>query len=64
MTVSPDHGWRKHRYPHGFCRFYPSCSEYGYLAVEKYGVFRGMSLAAWRVVRCNPWSRGGMDPLR
>ncbi len=44
------------------CRFYPTCSEYAILAVEKYGVFKGLSKALWRVIRCNPWSRGGVDP--
>jgi putative membrane protein insertion efficiency factor len=45
------------------CRFTPSCSEYAVLALEKYGLIRGMWLAALRVLRCNPFSRGGYDPL-
>ena len=45
------------------CRFVPSCSEYGYQAVEKYGIIRGGAMAAWRIVRCNPFCKGGFDPL-
>jgi putative membrane protein insertion efficiency factor len=45
------------------CRYHPSCSEYALEAVRTYGVFRGSVLAGWRVLRCNPWSRGGMDPV-
>lgn len=43
------------------CRFHPSCSEYAVQAVRRYGVLRGAVLAVWRVLRCNPWSRGGFD---
>ncbi|MBA2363184.1 MAG: membrane protein insertion efficiency factor YidD [Chloroflexia bacterium] len=45
------------------CRFYPSCSQYGYEAFEKYGIFKGGWLTAWRILRCNPWTRGGHDPV-
>ena len=45
------------------CRYYPSCSAYAVEAVREYGVIRGGVLAAWRVMRCNPWSRGGADPV-
>ncbi len=51
-------------YPHGFCRFTPTCSEYGKEAVEKYGVAKGAAMAAWRVARCNPWNKGGYDPVK
>jgi putative membrane protein insertion efficiency factor len=47
--------------PH--CRYSPSCSEYAVDAVREYGVARGAVLAAWRVLRCNPWSHGGVDPV-
>jgi len=50
-TLSFDHGPLKHYYPHGFCRFYPSCSEYGIQAIEKYGPIRGSFKSAWRVLR-------------
>ncbi|MBQ8474171.1 MAG: membrane protein insertion efficiency factor YidD [Clostridia bacterium] len=43
------------------CRFTPSCSEYFILAVEEWGIL-GLFMSAWRVLRCNPWSRGGYDP--
>lgn len=47
----------------GVCRFYPSCSQYAKEAVLKYGVLRGIGLAAGRIIRCNPWNLGGFDPL-
>ena len=43
------------------CRYYPSCSEYAAQAVNRYGILRGLVLASWRVLRCNPWSHGGVD---
>ncbi len=45
------------------CKYYPSCSEYAVVAIEKYGL-RGVVMAAWRVIRCNPWSRGGVDYVK
>ena len=45
------------------CRFYPSCSEYMLQAVEKHGIFRGLGWGVWRILRCNPYSRGGYDPI-
>lgn len=45
------------------CRFVPSCSEYGYEAIARYGMLRGGVLAAWRVMRCNPWGGHGYDPV-
>jgi len=63
-TISFDHGFLKIFYPHGFCRFTPSCSEYGVQAITKYGVLKGSLLTSWRVLRCNPWSKGGYDPLK
>jgi uncharacterized protein len=46
------------------CRFYPTCSEYGIEAISKYGVFKGGTMTAWRILRCNPFSKGGYDPVR
>jgi hypothetical protein len=46
------------------CRFYPTCSEYGIEAIAKYGVIKGGFMAAWRILRCNPLSKGGYDPVR
>jgi uncharacterized protein len=45
------------------CKYYPSCSEYAAQAVQRYGILRGLVLAGWRLLRCNPWSRGGFDPV-
>ena len=62
-TISFDHGPLKKIYPQGFCRFNPSCSQYGLEAIEKYGIIKGGFKTAWRVIRCNPWNKGGTDPL-
>jgi putative membrane protein insertion efficiency factor len=43
------------------CKYYPTCSEYAVQAVRRYGILRGVVLAAWRLLRCNPWSHGGVD---
>jgi hypothetical protein len=45
------------------CKYYPSCSEYAAQAVERFGILRGLALAGWRLLRCNPWSHGGFDPV-
>jgi putative membrane protein insertion efficiency factor len=45
------------------CKYHPSCSAYAVQAVESYGILRGFVLAAWRLVRCNPLSHGGYDPV-
>jgi putative membrane protein insertion efficiency factor len=45
------------------CRFHPTCSDYALQAVEAHGVLKGGALAAGRVLRCNPWSAGGFDPV-
>lgn len=49
--------------PANTCRFYPSCSHYGYQAIYKYGAIKGGIMAAWRVLRCNPFNPGGIDPV-
>jgi uncharacterized protein len=43
------------------CKYHPTCSEYAVRAVRRYGVMRGVVLAGWRLLRCNPWSHGGVD---
>jgi len=45
------------------CKYYPSCSHYGLEAVRTHGAVRGTVLATWRVLRCNPWSYGGVDEV-
>ncbi len=45
------------------CRYVPTCSEYALEAVERYGVLRGGALAAWRLLRCHPFARGGLDQV-
>jgi uncharacterized protein len=45
------------------CKYHPSCSEYAVQAIRTYGLLRGLVLAAWRLLRCNPWSHGGLDPI-
>lgn len=49
--------------PDNTCRFYPTCSHYGYQAIYKYGVLRGVPMAIWRILRCNPFNPGGYDPV-
>ncbi len=46
------------------CKFYPTCSEYTKQAIEKYGAWKGTLLGIWRILRCNPFSKGGYDPLK
>ncbi len=46
------------------CRFTPSCSQYALVAIEKHGLLRGMLMGTLRVLRCNPFSKGGFDPVR
>ena len=45
------------------CKYHPSCSAYALQAIRTYGVLRGLVLAGWRLLRCNPWSHGGLDPV-
>jgi hypothetical protein len=47
--------------PANTCKFHPSCSEYAVLAIRRHGVVKGFALAGWRLLRCNPWSHGGVD---
>lgn len=49
--------------PANTCRFYPTCSNYGYQAVYKYGFFKGLAMTIWRILRCNPFNPGGYDPV-
>ena len=45
------------------CRYHPTCSDYAVQALRRYGILRGCVLAAWRLLRCNPFSHGGYDPV-
>ena len=56
MTLSP-------RFSHGSCRYTPTCSQYALEAIEIHGIFKGCLLAAWRILRCTPFSKGGWDPV-
>lgn len=62
-TLSPDHGPLKAMYPNGYCRFQPTCSQYSYTAIEKYGIIKGSWLGLKRILRCNPWHEPGHDPV-
>lgn len=55
-----------HKWPsptHGLCKYYPTCSYYAEEAIERFGAAKGLLLALWRFLRCNPFSRGGYDPV-
>jgi uncharacterized protein len=55
LVISPLYG--------NVCRYYPSCSAYALRAVQVHGALKGSWLAAWRLLRCNPWTPGGYDPV-
>ncbi len=63
-TLSLDHGPLRGLFPIGFCRYNPTCSQYTLEAIEKHGVIKGSVLGSWRIMRCNPWSKGGDDPVK
>lgn len=59
-SLSPDHGlWRRPG-----CIYRPSCSQYSYEAIERYGVIQGSILGLKRIARCHPWAKGGWDPVK
>jgi uncharacterized protein len=64
LGIAAVHAWR-HTFglltPAGTCKFHPSCSQYALDAYRELGFVRGTILAAWRLLRCNPWSQGGVD---
>ncbi|MEI6222241.1 MAG: membrane protein insertion efficiency factor YidD [bacterium] len=47
-----------------FCKFEPTCSQYTYEAIDKYGIVKGVFMGAWRILRCNPFTKGGHDPVK
>lgn len=62
LVLSPDHGWLfRSRYPYGFCHFYPTCSEYTKQVILKFGIFKGILLGFYRILRCNPWTSPQID---
>jgi len=63
-TLSLDHGFLKFLKPYGFCKFQPTCSEYMYLSIDKYGIFFGGIKGIKRIFRCHPFSKGGYDPIK
>jgi len=62
-VLSPDHSWLKHRHPYGYCRHYPTCSQYTKEAITRFGLVKGGLLGAKRVARCNPWAEPSVDPV-
>ena len=63
-TISPDHGVFSRLWGN-WCRFEPTCSEYTYQAIEKYGIIIGIKKGLWRIIRCNPWNKNcGWDPVK
>lgn len=62
-TLSPDTGWMRAKFPGGYCKYTPSCSEFCKHSIQKHGVLKGIVSGVWRVLRCNPWSKGGYDPV-
>jgi len=63
-TLSPDSGIFYYYKATKTCKYHPTCSEYGYQAVEKYGVIKGILKGIIRILKCNPFSKGGYDPLK
>lgn len=64
-TLSLDHGYLGKVFPNTrYCKFLPTCSEYSYEAIDKYGVLKGGAMAVKRIVKCNPWTEPGKyDPV-
>jgi len=62
-TLSFDHGPLKNIFAFWGCRYHPTCSQYSYEAIAKYGVIKGGWLGVKRIFHCNPWSKGGHDPV-
>lgn len=65
VLLAPIHAYRRFVSPllPPRCKYEPSCSHYAAQAVQEYGILRGLILAGWRLLRCNPWSHGGFDPV-
>lgn len=63
QTLSPDHGWLKYKHPYGFCRMYPSCSEYSIGAFTKNNFFSASVLTIKRIIKCNPFTQPQIDKI-
>ncbi|MBP6921449.1 membrane protein insertion efficiency factor YidD [Candidatus Gracilibacteria bacterium] len=63
FLLSPDHSFWARALGKSHCRYYPTCSNYGKECFEKFGFFRATRLTVWRILRCHPWSKGGLDPV-
>lgn len=63
-TLSFDHGLFSFAKSYHGCRYFPSCSEYTYQAIDKYGLYKGCILGLKRIARCHPFAKGGVDLLR
>lgn len=63
-TFSFDHGPLKRLFPYGYCKFHPSCSEYAIQALQRHGLLKGLFMSLKRIMRCHPWSQGGIDPVK
>lgn len=62
-TLSPDHGFFKARWPYGYCRYRPTCSQYAIEAIQQNGSISGSWQAIKRIIRCNPFATPGADPV-
>lgn len=63
-TLSPDHGILQEFFYQGVCKFRPTCSEYAYEAINKFGIIKGIRLSIARLAKCHPYSHGGYDPIK
>jgi len=64
VVLSPDHGLMQYFKPFGTCKFRPTCSEYMYTAIDRYGILFGSIKGIKRLLRCRPFSCGGYDPVK
>ncbi|OGL67031.1 membrane protein insertion efficiency factor YidD [Candidatus Uhrbacteria bacterium RIFCSPHIGHO2_01_FULL_63_20] len=62
-TLSPDHGPLRAFHPYGYCKFHPTCSSYAIEAIGRFGAAKGGWFAMKRLIRCHPWSSGGIDEV-